>query len=140
VAAARTLARSESGSHEVVLCLDSPCRTRLAAELCVSSRRPLTPKVLSRAQDKLAELYSWESPTLVLPGNPPEEIRRYARNNAVDLLVMGEQALALEHEYKDWICGDPPCAVMILVLRPTGHTHPPQQGGRLLLRHDESPR
>lgn len=139
VAAARALAQSESGCHQVVLCLDSPCRTRLATELCVSGQRPLTPEVLSRAQARLAELYSWESPTLVLPGHPPAEIRRFALNNAVDLLVMGEQALALEREYQDWICGNPPCAVMVLVLRPTGHTTP-LNGSSPLRRRDANPR
>ena len=139
VVAARALARSGAGCHEVVLCLDSPCRAQLAAELSVSGQSPLTPQILGRAQARLAELYSWESPTLVLPGHPPEEIRRYTRNNAVDLLVLGEQALALQREYGDWICGDPPCAVMVLVLRPTGHATPPLQGGRTRTC-DESPR
>jgi len=122
VAVARALARSESGFHEVVLCLDSPCRSRQAAELCASG--PLTPAVLGQAQARLAELYSWESPTLVLPGHPPAEIRRYARHTGVDLLVMGEQALAQEQEYEDWICGDPPCAVLVLVLPPSDRAAP----------------
>lgn len=116
VAVARALAESGSGFHEVVLCLDSPCRSRLAEELQVSGRSPLTPEVLSHAQARLSELYSWESPTLVLPGHPPAEIRRYAHNNSVDLLVVGQQGLCLQRELREWICDDPPCAVMIVVL------------------------
>ena len=139
VAVARALAESGHGFHEVVLCLDSPCRTRLASELHVSGRSPLTPDVLSRAQARLSELYRWESPTLVLPGHPPVEIRRYVHNNAVDLLVVGQQGLTLQREYREWVSDDPPCAVMFLVVpatNPTARTHGPHD----LLRRDESTR
>ena len=139
VAVAKALVAFETGYHQVVLCLDSPCRAPLAVELRVSGQPPLTPEILSRAQARLAALYSWESPTLVLPGHPPAEIRRYVRNNAVDLLVMGEQALALEREYQDWICADPPCAVMILVLPPAGHGTT-AHGSSSSSSSDESPR
>jgi len=120
VAVGRALAESGRGFHEVVLCLDSPCRARLADELHVSGEPPLTPGVLDRAQARLSELYGWESPTLVLPGHPPAEIRRYACNNAVDLLVVGKQGLTLQREYREWICDDPPCAVMLLVVPAPG--------------------
>jgi len=108
-----TLARNLSaGTHSVcrvVKCLDAAC-------LEPGGRpAPLTPEKIEQTEKRLAELYGDEVASMVLPGHPISEMRRFARNNGVDLIVMGEQSLALENQYGQRLIEDPPCAVMVLV-------------------------
>ncbi len=112
VPVARALARSAAGSHQVVMCLETHPGNRPG----LPGRRPLTPQLIGEAQARLTRLYGWRSRVLVLPGHPLVEVRRYARNKRVDLVVLGEQALAVERAYRQRLCDDAPCAVMILLL------------------------
>ena len=112
VPVAQALARSAAGSHQVVMCLETDPGNRPD----LPSRRPLTPELIAEAQARLTRLYGWHSMALVLPGHPLVEIRRYAHNKHVDLVVLGEQALALERAHRDRLCDHAPCAVMVLVL------------------------
>ncbi len=112
------LSETVAGHCEVVLCLDAPCRSGLSCELGVERDAPLTPEVISRAERKLARLYRDALPTLVLPGQPVAEIRRYARHKQIELIVMGEQCLKLQRQTGQWLCDDAPCAVLSIVLPP----------------------
>ena len=114
---ARALTAAAAGRYGVILCLDAGCRSRTAVELGL--RGPLTPEMIGTVQRKLDELYGWRIPTMVLPGHPLREIRRYALTKGLDLIIMGEQGLALEGAYEGRLCDDAPCAVMVLV-RPRG--------------------
>lgn len=116
VPVARTLASQSRGECHLVLCLDNPS--------------PLTPELIDRAKRELAALYGDESRTIVLPGRPVREVARYARNYEMDLVVMGEQASAVEHRCGERIADLAPCTVMIL-LRPHRAVRPdpaPRQG------------
>jgi nucleotide-binding universal stress UspA family protein len=112
------LSEAVGGHCEVVLCLDAPCRSGLCCELGVERDAPLTPEVISRAEARLARLYGDALPTLVLPGQPVTEIRRYARHKEIELIVMGEQCLNLQRQTGQWLCDDAPCAVLSIVLPP----------------------
>lgn len=76
---------------------------------------PLTPEVIIRAERKLSKLYGTEVSTMVLPGHPVQEVRRYARNHGVDLIVIGEQGVLLEQTYGVRMADRAPCTVMILL-------------------------
>jgi nucleotide-binding universal stress UspA family protein len=104
-----------AGRCQVVLSLDSPNRLGADVDPAFSGRGPLTPQVIRTAEIRLRELYGPEPRTVVLPGHPIRELRRYARINAIDLIVKGDQALAIEREYGERLVDDAPCAVLSLV-------------------------
>lgn len=103
---ARSLAALGGGTCSVVMGLDSPRDQR-------TGHTPLTPEVISRAARKLADLYGPDAHTTVLPGHPVREVRRYAQNHDVDLVVLGSQALSVQNNYHEEL--SPPCTVMILL-------------------------
>ena len=107
---AQTLARLHKGECHVVMSLDAPHRLNHTAGRSV----PLTPEIINEAKQKLANLYGDNVFTLVLPGHPVAEIKRYARNKHVSLIIVGEQGLAVERDYGQRLCDDAPCAVMTL--------------------------
>jgi len=109
VKVAAALAHLGTGGIQVVMGLDSP--NRFHGEGPVD---PLTPEVIGRAERRLARLYG-PIRTMVLPGHPVVEVRRYARNHKVDLIVMGSQALQLEERYGERLYAHAPCPVLILV-------------------------
>jgi nucleotide-binding universal stress UspA family protein len=86
------------------MCLDSP------------EKKPLTPEVIGQTGTELSTLYGNDIHTMVLPGHPITEIRRYARTRNIDLIVMGEQALAVEEAYGERLLDDAPCMVMVLAI------------------------
>ena len=110
VRVARGLAALSGGTCTVVLGLDSPLNRTPAGG---DARTPLTPEVISRTGSQLAGLYGADAHTIVLPGHPVKEVRRYARNNNVDLVVLGHQALRVQKNYGEKLT--PPCSMMILV-------------------------
>ena len=107
---AQTLARMHKGECHVVMSLDAPYRLNHAGGRSI----PLTPEIINAAKQKLATLYGEDVFTLVLPGHPVAEIKRYARNKHVSLIIVGEQGLAAERDYGQRLCDDAPCAVMTL--------------------------
>lgn len=107
---ARCLSGRGRSRCQVVKCLDAACTEPGGRP------SPLTPEKIEQTEGHLAALYGREVATMVLPGNPVSEVRRYAKNHGVDLIVMGEQGLALESKYGERLIEDPPCAVMVLVL------------------------
>lgn len=110
VALAQTLARMHKGECHVVMSLDAPNRLNKTPGRSI----PLTPEIINAAKHKLATLYGEDVFTLVLPGHPVAEIKRYARNKHVSLIIVGEQGLAAERDYGQSLCDDAPCAVMTL--------------------------
>ena len=113
VGVAKSLAACSSGICKVVMCLDAP-RLTSRGDKGLGKHAPLTPEVIGKTEHKLSELYGKDVSSMVLPGHPVTEIRRYARNNGVDLIVIGEQGMALERKYNERICDDVPCVVMML--------------------------
>jgi hypothetical protein len=109
---AQALARLHRGECHVVMSLDAPSGTYSAS----ARSAPLTPEIINRAKQELGRLYSDDVFTLVLPGHPIAEIKRYARNKKVSLIVVGEQGLAAERDYGQKLCDDAPCAVMTLFI------------------------
>ena len=104
---------TEPGQCQLVLCLDSLHRLG-CGDKGVTQKGPLTPEVISLAEEMLKGLYGQDANAIVLPGHPITEVRRYARNHDFDLIVMGEQALSIEREYAERLIDDTPCAVLIL--------------------------
>ena len=49
---------------------------------------------------------------------PLAEIKRYARNKQINLIIVGEQGFAAERDYEQRLCDDAPCAVMTLFIPP----------------------
>ncbi len=119
VQAARSLAVTSNGSCHVIMCLDCASRPGKPVQ---KGKAPLTPEVIAKACADLAELYGDEVHTMVLPGNPIAEIRRYARNQKMDLIVMGEQGLAVERTYGERLYENAPCTVMVLVMPEENNT------------------
>ena len=107
---ARTLAGMHRGECHIVMSLDAPPRIHSSSGRSI----PLTPEIINEAKRKLANLYGEDVFTLVLPGHPILEIKRYARNKHVSLIIVGEQGLAAERDYGQSLCDDAPCAVMTL--------------------------
>lgn len=108
------LARHGGGKVQVVMGLDSPHRFH-GQHGENGPATPLTPEVIGRAERRLAKLYGPGAPTMVLPGHPVAEVRRYARNHRVDLIVMGSQALQVEDRYGERLFSQAPCPVLIIV-------------------------
>ncbi len=108
-----SLAASCNGSCHVVMCLDCASRPGNPVQ---KGNGPLTPELISAACNDLANLYGDDMHTMVLPGNPIAEIRRYARTKEMDLIVMGKQGLAVESLYGEQLYKDAPCTVMVLVM------------------------
>jgi hypothetical protein len=115
---AQTLARLHRGECHVVMSLDVPSGISSGTHALSGRCNPLTPEIINRAKQKLANLYGDDVFTLVLPGHPITEIKRYARNKKVKLIIVGEQGLAAERDYGQKLCDDAPCAVMTLFLPP----------------------
>lgn len=113
----RALARGCGGQCHVVVALDSPFRAALG------SNAPLTPETISRANRQLQKLYGEDVEAMALPGHCISEIRRYASNHQATLIVMGEQALAVEHSYGETLHDRAPCTVLIVV-PPTHKSRP----------------
>ncbi|MCP4196505.1 MAG: universal stress protein [Proteobacteria bacterium] len=110
-----SLAKVCQGQCVTVMCLDSPSRLGgVGTDLKKPAKKPLTPEVIGQAGTKLSTLYGNDIQTMVLPGHPIAEIRRYARTRNIDLIVMGEQALAVEKAYDERLLDDAPCMVMVL--------------------------
>ena len=119
-----TLANSSQGRCLVVLGLDSPARLQGSGVGGREQRSHLTPELISMAERKLAKLYGEATQTMVLPGHPIAEVRRYAKHHGVDLVVMGEQAIEIEREYGERLMDDAPSAMMIyLAPRRSPPTH-----------------
>jgi nucleotide-binding universal stress UspA family protein len=110
VEVAAALAQRSGGRCQVVMGLDSPHRFKGD-----TPATPLTPEVIARAERRLARLYGPTLRTMVLPGHPVAEVRRYARNHKVDLIVMGNQALDVEQSYGERLHERAPCPIMILL-------------------------
>lgn len=106
---------ADSGPCHVVMCLDSPARLEPHRPLPPGRQQPLTPEVIAAAEAMLQQLYRREAKTMVLPGDPIIEIRRYAQTHDVGIIVMGSQALAIEHEYGRRLVDDAPCPVLVFV-------------------------
>ena len=106
----KALADSSSGRCHAVMGLDSPSQIGSGKR----GRAPLTPEIIALAGKRLSSLYGDEIHTMVLPGHPVAEIRRYARTRHIDLIVMREQALAVERAYGERLIESAPCMVMIL--------------------------
>ena len=138
VRVAQALAALGRGVCHVVMGLDSP--RRLGGNGDGPPRAPLTPELIGRADSQLAALYGRGVATMVLPGHPVEEVRRYARTRGVDLIVIGEQGLAVEREYDTRVADDPPCAVMSLVLPPSGDNGREESEERTSLEALDTPR
>lgn len=119
VAVARSLANHSRGRCQVVMGLDSPFHHHQQDQRehrdRLRSKSPLTPEVIGRAEKKLSKLYGSGVHTMVLPGHPVAEVRRYARNHKIDLVIMGEQGLRVEHQYGERLADRAPCPVMILL-------------------------
>lgn len=120
------LARRGSGILHVVMGLDSPHRYRPGS---AGRPEPLTPQVIERVCTALADLYgdvggeTVEVHTMVLPGHPVEEIRRYARRHQIEVVVMGEQALDAEEAFGDHLLREAPCPVVLVAHGPRLLTH-----------------
>ena len=99
--------------------LDSPFRTARGTGVNV----PLTPETISRANRQLQKLYGEDVEAMALPGHCISEIRRYASNHQATVIVMGEQALAVERSYGEKLHEHAPCTVMIVV-PPTHRSNP----------------
>ena len=110
VAVGLALCGGRGGTCHVVIGLDCPLRDERSA----GRQQPLTPDMIARAERKLAALYGGGVRTMVLPGNPVTEVARYARRHRVDLLMMGEQALAVERAHGEQLLSCAPCTVLIL--------------------------
>jgi nucleotide-binding universal stress UspA family protein len=108
----------------IVMCLDTPQRLRSAQSESPRRQQPLTPEHISTAEAMLRHLYGQGAQVMVLPGNPITEIRRYAHTHGVKLIVMGEQASALEKEYGARLVDDAPCSVLLFI------NPPPRRSGR----------
>ncbi len=93
--------------------LDCPARMGSAARSHRLGAMPLTPEVIARTESQLQELYGDRVSVMVLPGNPITEIRRYARNKKMDLICIGNQALAVETVYGQRLTEDAPCPVIV---------------------------
>ncbi len=125
-------ARRGSGILHVVMGLDSPHRYRPESP---GRPEPLTPQVIERVCTALADLYgdaggeTVEVHTMVLPGHPVEEVRRYAQRHQVDVIVMGEQALDAEEAFGDHLLRDAPCPVVLVAHGPRLLTHLQAAGG-----------
>jgi nucleotide-binding universal stress UspA family protein len=118
VAVASSLASQSRGRCQVVMGLDSPFhhqQDRQGRRDRFRSKSPLTPEVIGRAEKKLSELYGSGVNTMVLPGHPVAEVRRYARNHNIDLIIMGEQGQRVEHQYGERLADRAPCPVLILL-------------------------
>jgi nucleotide-binding universal stress UspA family protein len=103
------------GQCVTVMCLDSPSLLEgVGTASKKPAKKPLTPEVIGQAGTRLSTLYGNDIQTMVLPGHPIAEIRRYARTRNIDLIVMGEQALAIEKAYGERLLDDAPCMVMVL--------------------------
>jgi nucleotide-binding universal stress UspA family protein len=128
---AKALSASYQGICHAVMCLD--CASRIRPRLPQTGSpvsQPLTPEVIGQAGQRLSALYGDDIHTMVLPGDPITEIRRYARTHQMDLIVMGEQALAVEQLYGERLLEDPPCMLMILAMPEQLHTkHPSKADG-----------
>ncbi len=138
------LTRRGSGILHVVMGLDSPGRYRPAPSGRVE---PLTPAAIERVCTALADLYGagrdtgpgddWregvEVHTMVLPGHPVEEVRRYARRHRIEVVVMGEQALDAEEAFGDHLVRDPPCPVVLVTQGPRllAHLRPGEDDGQM---------
>jgi K+-sensing histidine kinase KdpD len=107
---AQILARMHGGECHVVMSLDAPSRSQSPSGRSI----PLTPEIINEAKRKLATLYGEDVFTLVLPGHPVAEIKRYARNKHMSLIIVGEQGLAVERDYGQSLCDNAPCTVMTL--------------------------
>ena len=75
---------------------------------------PLTPEVIAQTESKLAALYGDAVNIMVLPGNPIAEIRRFARNKKMDLIIMGNSACSVEQAYREELREKASCPVMKL--------------------------
>lgn len=113
VSVVRELVRS--APCHVVICLDSPHRLDAGRPTGVDRRRPMTPELIRTATSMLRKLYGPDTDAMVLLGEPLAEIRRYVRTQHIDLVVMGEQAIAIENEYHARLIDDPPCPVLVFV-------------------------
>ena len=115
---AQALARLHKGECHVVMSLDIPDGTPSGTHSLSGRCTPLTPEIINRAKQELARLYGDDVFTLVLPGHPITEIKRYARNKKVKLIIVGEQGLAAERDYGQKLCDDAPCTVLTLFIPP----------------------
>jgi len=118
VEVAQALARAGNGRCELVLGLDAPRR------LDQVPAGPLTPELIGQAERRLGQLYGSASRTMVLPGHPVREVRRYARNQRADLIVMGLQALQVEQSCGERLADEAPCPIMILLRPRPEHDQP----------------
>jgi nucleotide-binding universal stress UspA family protein len=120
---AQALARLHKGECHVVMSLNTPSGlpdgTPSGRHPLLGRCTPLTPEIINRAKRKLAHLYGDDVFTLVLPGHPITEIKRYARNKKVKLIIVGEQGLAAEREYGQKLCDEAPCTVLTLLIPST---------------------
>jgi K+-sensing histidine kinase KdpD len=120
----RALADGCGGRCHVVAGLDTPRQTESGGHRSA----PLTPETISRANRRLSKLYGKDVVTMALPGHCISEVRRYARSHQVTLVVMGEQALAIEKSYGESLCDQAPCTLMIIV--PPARSGSPTYSGR----------
>ncbi|MDJ0764904.1 MAG: hypothetical protein QNJ97_18120 [Myxococcota bacterium] len=116
VALAKSLAATCNGKCHVVMGLDCPSRDRNQLPSNGPGQLPLTPEVIGRAETELAALYGEDAHTMVLPGHPIAEVRRYARTQAMDIIAVGDQGLAVERAYGERLCDNAPCAVVVLMM------------------------
>lgn len=119
VGIAMLLACRKAGTVHIVLGLDSPHRYRRDLPPPKGRVEPLTPQLIDRMSNALEALYARMGSdivsvhTMVLPGHPVEEVRRYARHHEIDLIVIGDQALMAEEAFGECLLSDPPCQVVL---------------------------
>ena len=113
VEVAKSFAAIGSEPCHVVMCLNPTSGHQGENRRCCS---PLTPELLCRAGERLKKLYGAEVHTVVLPGHPVREVRRYASSHRADLIVIGEQGRQAERECGEQLIDAVSCAVLSLAL------------------------
>ena len=112
---AQNLALQSGSRCQVIMGMDTPFRRTDGSFTSSTSQQPLTPESIAEAQRKLVALYGPDLHPVVVPGHPITEVRRYAANRQVDLIVLGEQALRVEEAYGERLADNAPCPLLILV-------------------------
>ena len=118
--AGRSLAQQSHTEYHMVIGLDSPAQlpwTAISGEVS-TKKGPLTSEVICGTECIPAPLYcaSEHVKTMVLLGHPLRAVRRNARRNPIDLIVVGDRGLALEEKSGERLWERAPCTVRGMLL------------------------